>query len=199
MGVVNISGLELAIIIILLVLIFNRQVAFWIHSTKATLLSILSNRKYNPKKQEYMEENPKDSKGKSSKKAKQAKQAQQAQQAKQAQQEKQAKQAKQENSEDSEKTDLNDMGYSKGLAWNEVLATTELDPAIQENHNSFVQSTKRFSSGANFTNVSDDNNSNAFVNFVGLLRPSHVPIGASARVVPDVDETVLQRNDRLRW
>jgi hypothetical protein len=63
----------------------------------------------------------------------------------------------------------------------------------------FVKDVRRFSSGANFTAVTDDNTNTAFTNFVGLRRPEHVQIGSSARQVPDVDESVLQRNKNIRW
>jgi hypothetical protein len=39
----------------------------------------------------------------------------------------------------------------------------------------------------------------AFNDWRGLRRPSHVNVGASARQVPDIDETVLQRNKPFRF
>lgn len=91
------------------------------------------------------------------------------------------------------------LGYGDNLSWNEVLKTTELDPATFTNHQDFVKDVRRFSSGANFTSVTDDNTNAAFTNFVGLRRPSHVDIGASARQQPDIDQSVLKRNGGLRW
>jgi hypothetical protein len=88
---------------------------------------------------------------------------------------------------------------SDNLSWNEVLKTSELDPATFTNHQDFVKDVRRFSSGANFTSVTDDNTNSAFTNFVGLRRPSHVDIGASARQQPDIDQSVLKRNADLRW
>jgi len=63
----------------------------------------------------------------------------------------------------------------------------------------FVKDVRRFSSGANFTSVTDDNTNLAFVNFRGLRRPEHVPIGPDARQQPDIDESVLSRNRPLRF
>jgi hypothetical protein len=91
------------------------------------------------------------------------------------------------------------MGYGDNVTWDEVLKTTELDPATFANHQDFVKDVRRFSSGANFTSVTDDNTNLAFVNFVGLRRPQQVSIGASARQQPDIDQSVLKRNQPLRW
>ncbi len=84
-------------------------------------------------------------------------------------------------------------------SWMDLVKEMDLDPSVRENHQEFVKDVTRFSSGANFTNVADDNTSWAFTNFQGLRRPSHVNIGASARQVPDIDETVLQRNKPFRF
>lgn len=94
---------------------------------------------------------------------------------------------------------LDALGYTADAPWTEVLKASELDQSTFANHIDFVKDVRRFSSGANFTSVTDDNNNSAFTNFVGLRRPEHVPIGWDARQVPDVDETVLQRNRNLRW
>lgn len=94
---------------------------------------------------------------------------------------------------------LGELGYEGALPWDEVLSATELDPSIQDNHNQFVADVRRFSSGANFTAVADDDNNLAFTNFIGLNRPQHVHIGADARQQPDIDQTVLQRNRYLRF
>lgn len=83
--------------------------------------------------------------------------------------------------------------------WMELVKKMELDPSVVENHAEFVRDATRFSSGANFTSVADDNTNFAFVNFQGLRRPSHVNVGASARQVPDIDETVLQRQKPFRF
>jgi hypothetical protein len=91
------------------------------------------------------------------------------------------------------------MGYGDHVSWDEVLKTSELDPSTFANHQDFVKDVRRFSSGANFTSVTDDNTNEAFVNFRGLRRPQHVAIGASARQQPDVDQSVLKRNEPLRW
>ena len=94
---------------------------------------------------------------------------------------------------------LGELGYEGALPWDEVLSATELDPSIQDNHNQFVADVRRFSSGANFTAVADDDNNLAFTNFIGLNRPQHVHIGADARQQPDIDQTVLQPNRYLRF
>jgi hypothetical protein len=94
---------------------------------------------------------------------------------------------------------LDALGYTADVPWDEVLQATELDPSTFVNHMDFVKDVRRFSSGANFTSVTDDNTNIDFTNFQGLRRPSHVPIGASARQQPDIDETVLQRNRELRF
>lgn len=91
------------------------------------------------------------------------------------------------------------MGYGDDMSWGEVLKTSELDPSTFANHQDFVKDVRRFSSGANFTSVTDDNTNSAFTNFVGLRRPQHVDIGASARQQPDIDQSVLKRSAPLRW
>lgn len=91
------------------------------------------------------------------------------------------------------------MGYADGTSWDETLKATELDPGTYSNHQNFVKDVRRFSSGANFTSVTDDNTNSAFTNFVGLRRPMGVAIGASARQQPDIDQSVLKRNQPLRW
>lgn len=84
-------------------------------------------------------------------------------------------------------------------SWMDIIKDNELDPSVEKNHDAFVRDITRFSSGANFTSVSDDNTNSAFTNWVGLRRPSHVNIGASARQIPDIDETILQRNKPFRF
>ena len=101
--------------------------------------------------------------------------------------------------EPNESDTLTALGYTGSLPWDEVLQASELDPATHINHKEFVKDVKRFSNGANFTSVTDDNTNMAFTNFRGLRRPEHVPIGPGARQVPDIDDTVLQRNKVFRW
>lgn len=91
------------------------------------------------------------------------------------------------------------LGYTGQQPWDEIVKATELDPSTFVNHNEFVKDVRRFSSGASFTSVADDNTSSDFTNFVGLRRPTHVPIGETARSQPDVDQSVLQRNQRFSW
>ncbi len=95
---------------------------------------------------------------------------------------------------------LTALGYnSESVPWDEVIQVSELDPATFINHKEFVKDVRRFSSGANFTSVTDDNTNAAFTNFVGLRRPEHVDIGSGARQVPDIDESVLKRSKVFRW
>lgn len=95
---------------------------------------------------------------------------------------------------------LTSMGYAdNGLDWTEYIKSDELPPSSFKSQLNYAKDIKRFSSGANFTSVADDNGSAFFTNFIGLRRPQHVPIGDTARTVPDVDETVLARNRDFRW
>jgi len=96
---------------------------------------------------------------------------------------------------------LTALGYADGgdMPWGEMIKVTDLDGSVHINHNSFVADVRRFSSGANFTSVADDNTNDAFTNFVGLQRPQHVAILPDARQQPDVDQDVLARNTQLRW
>jgi hypothetical protein len=94
---------------------------------------------------------------------------------------------------------LTALGYTADVPWDEVLQATELDPSTFANHMDFVKDVRRFSSGANFTSVTDDNTNLAFTNFRGLRRPEHVPIGPDARQQPDIDESVLMRNRPIRF
>jgi hypothetical protein len=89
---------------------------------------------------------------------------------------------------------LEELGYTGELPWSESLKLSELDRSTMANHRNFVKDVRRFSSGANFTSVTDDNTSLSFNDFLGLRRPQHVPIGKDARTRPDIDESVLQRN-----
>jgi hypothetical protein len=94
---------------------------------------------------------------------------------------------------------MNALGYGDNGTWTEVLTVSELDPSVFTNHQDFVKDVRRFSSGANFTSVTDDNNNWSFTQFVGLRRPQHVDIGASARQQQDIDQSVLKRNADFRW
>jgi len=94
---------------------------------------------------------------------------------------------------------LNVLGYTANQPWEEIAKVSELDPSTFVNHREFVKDVRRFSSGANFTSVADDNNTVFATQFVGLRRPTHVPIGSTARQTPDVDETVLMRNKEFNF
>jgi hypothetical protein len=88
------------------------------------------------------------------------------------------------------------LGYEEAadMAWDERIKVTDLDPSVFMNHQGYVADVRRFSSGANFTSVADDNTDPSATNFVGLRRPQHVHIGPDARQQPSVDQSVLQRN-----
>ena len=92
-------------------------------------------------------------------------------------------------------------GYGGDLNWTEVIKTTDLDPSTFDNHRDFIKETRRYSSGANFTSTTDDNISPQMVNFVGLRRPSSVPIHAGRRQVEDLQYDVFDRNKEkeIRW
>ena len=96
---------------------------------------------------------------------------------------------------------LEALGYAEGgnMPWSEMIKVTDLDGSVHRNHNHFVADVRRFSSGANFTSVADDNTNLAFTNFVGLRRPQAVAILPDARQQPDIDQTVLERNKPLVW
>lgn len=86
-------------------------------------------------------------------------------------------------------------------SWSSYARDIDVEPVVQLNHQDFVKNTRNFSNGAAFTTVSSDNTNLAFTNFVGLRRNVHVPIGPDARQQPDIDASVLQRNERrkLKW
>lgn len=81
--------------------------------------------------------------------------------------------------------------------WIDYAKDIDVEPVVQMNHSDFVKNTRQFTSGANFTTIAGDHD-NFTYNFQGLKRPTYVPIGASARQQPDVDESVLQRNNRRK-
>jgi hypothetical protein len=165
-----ISGAFAIVLIILFILIFSRQLSYWLNATKKTIASMVTGA---PPREvglimddEYGSEhltnnNP---------------------------------QTPAMNSDDVVNNTLMEQGYGDGAPWDETLKATELDPSIFANHADFVKDTRTYSSGANFTSVADDNGSTVFTNFIGLRRPQPVPIGDSVREEPDVDETVLGRN-----
>ena len=78
-----------------------------------------------------------------------------------------------------------------------MIKVTDVDPSVHRNHQQFVADVRRFSSGANFTSVADDNTTWSATQFVGLRRPQHVDILPDARQQPSVDQDVLQRNKPL--
>ena len=94
---------------------------------------------------------------------------------------------------------LETLGYTDNVSWEDAIKVEDLDESVFVGHRDYVKDVSRFSSGANFTSVADDNTSFAFSNFVGLRRPQNVFIGNTARQQPDLDQTVLMRNKDLRF
>lgn len=94
---------------------------------------------------------------------------------------------------------LQALGYEDGqsMSWDEMIKVSDIDPSVHRNHENFVADVRRFSSGANFTSVQDDDNSPTFTNFVGLRRPQHVDVLPDARQQPSEDLDVLKRNKPL--
>lgn len=88
---------------------------------------------------------------------------------------------------------LDDEDDDELLPWDEQIKKT-IDPQIQEHHKEFLKDVQIFSSGTGYIDISGDNNTPFFTNFIGLKRPVHVPIGPTARTTVDVDESVLQKN-----
>jgi hypothetical protein len=85
------------------------------------------------------------------------------------------------------------------VEYGEMIKEIDLEPVTHQNHQKFVKNNRIFSHGAGLSTVASDNTNLAFTNFVGLRRPIHVPIGPDARQQPDIDQTVLQRNNRSTW
>lgn len=176
MDSVEVSVLVVALVIVLLILVFNNQIDYLLKSTKRTIASMFTGKDPEPDMQVYLNEHMDDE-----------------------------DQAKSEEYNDpgyeaSEGSDiLNALGYTGEQSWDETIKGTELDPSVFGSHREFVKDVRRFSSGANFTSVADDNVRSDQTNFIGLRRPQHVPIGESARQQPDVDQDILKRNGDLRW
>lgn len=163
------------IVLIILLLVFSNQVIFAINSLKATVLSVFNGQDPQQINCELSDDDDVERYQVDPKSASTA--------------------SYQPSSSDS----LMALGYSGNLPWDEVIQTSELDPSTFINHQEFVKDVRRFSSGANFTSICDDNVNLAYTNFIGLRRPEHVTIGESARQVPDVNEDVLKRNRVFRW
>jgi hypothetical protein len=172
---VIIPGILAIIIVALVLIIFSMQFEFWLNSTKAALISMLTGKNpasYLPdedldydRNREHMND-PK---------------------------------VTTVNPPDVVNSTLDALGYTADAPWDEVLKATELDPSTYVNQQNFVKEVRRFSSGSNFTSVNDEDQSFVFTNFVGLRRPQAIPgmIGSDARQVPDIDESVLTRNKGL--
>lgn len=103
--------------------------------------------------------------------------------------------------EPNESDTLRYLGYTNGVSWDEAIKVSELDPSTFINQSEYVKDVRRFSSGANFTSVTDDNTSPTFTNFIGLRRNNAImnQVGQSSRQVPSEDETVLTREKVFRW
>jgi hypothetical protein len=83
--------------------------------------------------------------------------------------------------------------------WQGLMANSNLDPSIIQSHNKYTQNTRQYSSGANFSAISDDNVSPMQTNFLGFSRPRYVEVDPTARQVPDYDEHTLKRNKRMTF
>ena len=95
---------------------------------------------------------------------------------------------------------LESAGYTEdSVAWEDVMKAEDLDESVFVGQKEYIKDVTRFSSGANFTSVSDDNTNGAFTNFIGLRRPQHVFVGNTARQQPDIDQSVLMRNKDFRF
>lgn len=94
---------------------------------------------------------------------------------------------------------LTELGYDTDFSWEDAIKADNIDPSVHSNHREFVKDSSRFSSGVGFSALDDESRSRAAMNFQGFRRPQHVPIGATARQQPDVDETVLQRHKEFRF
>jgi hypothetical protein len=172
------EGLQLALIItliIILILVFNQQLSYWISATKDTIVSMLTGEPPGKSSDRLLDDDDDSYERLSDPKITTTNSPQQASQV------------------------LGKLGFPADTPWDEVMQATELDPSTFTSHMDFVKDVRRFSSGANFTSVTDDNTNSDFTNFRGLRRPEHVPIGPDARQQPDIDETVLQRNRPIRW
>jgi len=169
------------ILVLLLVVMFSDQLSYFLHATKTTVMAILLGKRALPcgcygrcgchrrRRSEHLSNEPVN--------------------------------AGEPTGDGSGPDALDALGYTTtdDLPWTEMIKTTDLDGSVHINHNQFVADVRRFSSGANFTSVSDDNTNAAFTNFVGLRRPQHVDILPDARQQPDVDQDVLARNRPLIW
>jgi len=78
--------------------------------------------------------------------------------------------------------------------WDDIVQQQSIDPGVMQSHQQYVANVRNYSSGPSFTQIADDNTSPIFTNFLGFYRPTYVPVGTSARQVPDIDTEVLKRN-----
>ena len=78
--------------------------------------------------------------------------------------------------------------------WEEAIKYMNLDPSIQESHAEYTDELTRFSSGAGFGSVADDNRTVTSTNFVGFHRPQYIPVDPTARQVPDEATEIYKRN-----
>ena len=81
------------------------------------------------------------------------------------------------------------------LDWEAVAAASTLEPSVYASHKEYVKDVRKFSSGAGFTSVDDDNLGD-YNNFVGIFRPVYVPEGSTARQVSSTDPGVNKRFSR---
>lgn len=79
--------------------------------------------------------------------------------------------------------------------WEEQIKDMNLDPSVMESHNEYTEELTRFSSGAGFGSVADDNRTVTDINWVGFHRPQYIPVDPTARQVPSEDVNIYKRND----
>ena len=83
---------------------------------------------------------------------------------------------------------------AESFTWDDSIQQSSIDPGVVASHQNYVANVRNYSSGPSFTQVADDNTSPIYTNFLGFYRPTYVPVGTTARQVPDIDEDVLKRN-----
>ena len=72
-----------------------------------------------------------------------------------------------------------------------------VESGVEKSHSEFVANVRNYSSGPSFQQISDDNTSGMFTNYIGFVRPQHVEVGSTALSIPSEDTTVLKRNHTI--
>ena len=82
-------------------------------------------------------------------------------------------------------------------SWSDVAAGMSVEQSVVDSHRQYIANVDKYSSGANFTSVADDNTSGVFTNFLGFSRPYYVEVDPTARQVPSHDTSVFKRNKHM--